>query len=505
MIGNIGNLTAPSGAGGINDMQPRVLAGEQRQRDIASQISQQEKNLAQAEADIKQAEREEEVNVIGAKAQAKQKEADDIRTRQTETKRKMAEFGDPEFHPTEENAVSLAQLFSLVATSGLLLGSSGKMSAMNSLAAMNGAMEGWQAGRADLYKKEVDKFNKETERRRRIREDLRQDLEDYMKLSAMDREAASMKQEEIIRKAGTSSIIGAYAAKGDAQAALNALKSAERIEKDILDRQLKAQEEQRKMLQEERRYQQQVRANQIAERRLQIAEQAAKDKRVGTDAVQFVAEVSGAKLKEKDAAEVLVGAKAIGHAYALKEMVAQHPEWVGRSGQIKQFFNRYIDSLKTGKPLPEDDPNLAKDKSGQEALIFAKDYASYLVEYERALAGGAKGFTVSFQNRFNKLMEQNQFNAEGFDSLMNQHIDEMSRNAIVKSPQKLNKKNITEMGIVINRDDPYAVKGYQRFEGGAAKQPQQQVARPKTDAEFNALPKGQLYIDPEDGKTYRKK
>lgn len=31
-----------------------------------------------------------------------------------------------------------------------------------------------------------------------------------------------------------------------------------------------------------------------------------------------------------------------------------------------------------------------------------------------------------------------------------------------------------------------------------------QVSRPRTDAEFNAIPKGGFYVDPEDGKTYRK-
>jgi hypothetical protein len=40
-------------------------------------------------------------------------------------------------------------------------------------------------------------------------------------------------------------------------------------------------------------------------------------------------------------------------------------------------------------------------------------------------------------------------------------------------------------------------------EGGAASSGS--VARPKTDAEFNALPRGTRYIDPDDGKEYRKK
>lgn len=40
---------------------------------------------------------------------------------------------------------------------------------------------------------------------------------------------------------------------------------------------------------------------------------------------------------------------------------------------------------------------------------------------------------------------------------------------------------------------------------GGAPAPTQQLARPKTQAEFEALPRGAVYIDPDDGKTYRKR
>ena len=164
-----------------------------------------------------------------------------------------------------------------------------------------------------------------------------------------------------------------------------------------------------------------------------------------------------------------MAALSVGHAYSLLGKVQAHPEWIGRSGQIQQFFNRYVDSLNNDKPLPADDPALLADKSGQEALVFAKDYASYLVNYERALAGGARGFTVQFQKRFNDLLNQNQFNASGFNNLMNQQIEEISRGAIAKSPEKLNKQNITNMGMTIYGDDPYAVKAYQGATQGAPK------------------------------------
>lgn len=227
---------------------------------------------------MKEAELDLEANLLGARAKSREQEASALKEKVGETKAKQAEFSDPEFHPTEENAQSLAQLFSLVATSGLLLGSSGKMSAMNSMAAMNGILEGWRTGRADLYKREVDKFNKETARRRQIREDLRQDLMDYMKLSAVDREAADLKQEEIIRKAGTSSIIGQYVAKQQAQNALKALDADLKIEQDIFNRQQKAREEERKIAAEQRRMQHEkfmenmrLRQTQAAERRAALA------------------------------------------------------------------------------------------------------------------------------------------------------------------------------------------------------------------------------------------
>ena len=279
MIGDVKDLTAPSGAGGITSMSPRMPV-EQREREIGGRIKKERDKLAQADAKMKEAEMQVEANIIGSRAQSREKQATDIRDKAEETKRKQAEFADVEFHPTEENAQSLAQLFSLVATSGLLLGSSGKMSAMNSLAAMNGMMEGWRSGRADLYKREVDKFNKEIDRRRRIREDLRQDLEDFIKLSATDREAADLKREEVIRKAGTSSIIGQYMLKSQAENALKTLEADLKIEQDIAKRQQDARmeerrmrEEKRKSLSEERRAKHQEFMERMTLARLRLAEE----------------------------------------------------------------------------------------------------------------------------------------------------------------------------------------------------------------------------------------
>jgi len=195
---------------------PDVLAEKQRVSDYEVQASAE---LERAKVD-KQAEQ--------AREQAKQSRelADNVRTKITETQAKEKEFPYPEFHPTKENAQSLGELFSLVSTMGIMLGSSGKMAAMNSLNAMNGMLSGWQKGRADLFKREKETFDKEFGRIKAIKDELRKDLADYMAVAPYDKEAAMYKVAEISAKAGTDSVIASLTKQGRAQAAMGVLDSA---------------------------------------------------------------------------------------------------------------------------------------------------------------------------------------------------------------------------------------------------------------------------------------
>jgi len=430
---------------------PQVFAEEKRVGDLQ----------AKAAGEMKQAELTQQANLASEQAKAATQTADKAKAYVDDTHKKEEDFPYPEFHTTKDNAESLAGLFSIVSTLGIMLGSSGKQSGLNAMGAMTGMMNGWQKGRSDLFKREKEEFDKEFNRIKTLRESLRKDLEDYMKVLPYDKEAAMYKASEISAKAGSDSIINAYVKNGQAINALKLLDSAGKMIQHQEDKNLQ----------------------------IQLAREKEKLRTKG-DLPSYIMETTGARLSEKDAAEVATAANAIGHAYALKEMVAQHPEWVGRKGQIGQFFNRYVDSLQSGKPLPADDVNLAKDKSGQDALVFAKDYAAYLVNYERAVAGGAKGFTVSFQNRFNKLLDQNQFSPTGFENLMNQHIDEITRIAAAKSPAKLNKQNLTAVGMDINKDDPYAVAGFNRFAGAKDAKSQVREFTSVEEAEKANLPAG---------------
>jgi hypothetical protein len=99
-------------------------------------------------------------------------------------------FSYPEFHPTQENAQSLATLFSLLGVVGFAMGGQGKMSAMNSLNAMTGMMKGWQQGRKDLFEREKVEFDKSMARTKAVLDDAYKDADRAYKTLAYNREEA---------------------------------------------------------------------------------------------------------------------------------------------------------------------------------------------------------------------------------------------------------------------------------------------------------------------------
>ena len=103
----------------------------------------------------------------------------------------------PKFEPSQENALSLGSLFSLVSTMGIMLGGSGKQSANNALNAMTGMLKGWQAGRKDVYDKELKLYEKEMKRIELERKNLQTKLERLATLRVADRDAAFALENEI--------------------------------------------------------------------------------------------------------------------------------------------------------------------------------------------------------------------------------------------------------------------------------------------------------------------
>jgi hypothetical protein len=199
-------------------------------------------NLAKSTADVEMAKMDVEAKKIGAQAQASKEFGDTTRKLYQEAENKELEYPRPEFHPTKENAESLGQLFSMVATFGLLVGNSGKLASQNALDAMTGMLKGWQTGRKDLYEREVREFDKEYKRIQDIRTDIQNKLQKAIQLASTDKETSNLLKQEVIALFGTNSVGGKLMAQGKDKAAFDLLTNTTNIDEKVKDREQRAQQ-----------------------------------------------------------------------------------------------------------------------------------------------------------------------------------------------------------------------------------------------------------------------
>jgi len=445
------------------------------QEPFISRKEELQKGLTEAEGDIAKA----------TQAQAETREAGKLKAQQgfgTAEKGAMQQYQQklqdepiPAFVPTKDNAQDLAGLFSLVNVIGMI---AGKGDARLALQSMNGMLEGYQKGRGDLYKKEATEFDKNFKSMIKKHEEFRKEMEDAIKLATTDKEAGMQAAELAAVKAG-SDIVRAQLRKGDL---VGAYKLVDETQKGVGEA-VKAESQIREK---------------AADRANAVKVAGARAGAGISDLGSYIQKFTGSAVSKKDAPEIMTAANAVGDAYAIKQVVAEHPEWVGRTGQIKNFFNRTIESINAGEPPPSDE--------GQPELVFAKRYAEYLVNYERALAGGARGFTVAFQKRFNALLDQNQFNATGMDNLMNEQIRTITSKAAEKSPT-VNRQNLTQMAydLKTRAEDQDAVKGMATSFGGQAAPAPSAGQNVQQDAikRFGKYEPEKYDYGYEDGKFYR--
>jgi hypothetical protein len=187
---------------------------------------------------------EAKVGAETAKAEAefgeKRKALEDIsakdKAKYEEVKSQMKEI--PEFKPTQENAFDIGAVFSMIATMGVALGGSGKLSGLNAMNAMGGMLKGYQQGRKDLFAKEQAIFDKELQSLKAHNDALLKDLEVYQKLSATDKEAAMAKAAEISAK--NPGVIKSLIESGRADVALDIAKANTKLQSDIIEKSISA-------------------------------------------------------------------------------------------------------------------------------------------------------------------------------------------------------------------------------------------------------------------------
>lgn len=394
---------APPGKGRVGFKEAMGISGP-----FMTRKAELQPEIAKADADIAKAQQEQKEIKSTGELSAQMRFGQQQESAMQGYQEKLEKEPLPAFIPSKDNAQDIAGLFGVISVISMLVGGGGKMSGQLALGNMNGMMEGYRKGREDLYKKERTEFDKNFKAMMQKHTEFRQEMEDAVKLAVTNKEEGMRAAELAAAKAG-SDIVKAQLRKGDLVGAYNLVKESQAGAEHALQMEQKARAE------EEAVKARREAAKQANELKIALAGvKAAKPGKDYSSVSELVQDKTGAKLKDKDAEQVAIAANALGDASAIKQIVKDHPEWVGRTGQIKNFFNRTLDSINLGTPAPDD--------AGQPELIFAKRYAEYLANYERALAGGARGFTVYFQRRFNQLLEQNQFNAAGMENLMDEQM-----------------------------------------------------------------------------------
>ncbi len=213
-----------SGALNLNmDNLPKTSQGVFQERmKIAPQLGAATAGLESAKMGV-------ENEVLAGRAQEQERYGQNVAAGMDKFQEDKRNWPLPEFHPTQENAQSIGELFSLVATFGVLMGASGKGSAQAAMGSMTGMLDGWKKGRKDLYERELKEFDKNFQRMKAVHEDMRKDFEDYLKLAVNDRDAASLKLEAMIRKAGSSSIAAKLLTTGQLQQYDNLLQNGYKL------------------------------------------------------------------------------------------------------------------------------------------------------------------------------------------------------------------------------------------------------------------------------------
>lgn len=178
----------------IKTTEGEILSGQQRQKEIAAE----------------------------GKMEVERKAAQDITGAQERLQQKMQAEPLPAFVPTQDNFRDIAGLFSLIGVVGMVAGKSSGLAAMN---AMNGMVEGYRAGRSDLYRREREIFDKNFKTMLQKHAEFRKEMDDAVKLAQTNRQAGLQAAELASVKAG-SPIVLAQIKAGDLMGAMQTVDDA---------------------------------------------------------------------------------------------------------------------------------------------------------------------------------------------------------------------------------------------------------------------------------------
>ena len=446
------------------------------QEELTNAVSQAEKDVGMADIQVERAKREETTRDLESQAKFAQEEAAKLRDlpERQAMKKKREEFGNFKFVPTKENADDLATLFSLVSVIGMAIGGGGKQNAQQAMSAMNGMLEGHQKGRADLYKQQQIEFDKNFKAMQAAVQSAEKEYEEAVRMNMVDKEAGEIARKMALAKLH-SPMLKAMEDRLGPLAVLNTLKelktSSVKNATDLVNN-----------LQDKADTRQDAK-----DRQRQTMEQAELLARIRAGSTTGTGLKPGAKVTEAYVADNQLKTDI---QDILKDLKT-NPSLVNdlKKYRVEAFLTeegKVLNQLVSGD-IP---PNL------RQFLTKVRDVRNnyYLNISGKAVTGGEA------LRSYGTVPQPGDNAAQMIDKLSGMSNRVSQAISIKQQLYGLPSLNLNAGGatsLVPNED-------YSRdTEGGAAGSGS--VARPKTDAEFNALPRGTRYIDPDDGKEYRKK
>jgi ribosomal protein L3 len=476
-------------------MTPKLSAGAKYEKAIAQPLEElagtrQEK----AEFDVTQKE-----DVTRREAERGKKKAEVSRAEVQEIKaspeftglRKLEEETmDKAFIPTKDTAVDIASLYSLVNVIGMSIGTGGKQNAMQAMHAMNGMLEGYQKGRADLYKREKDIFDTSMKTLKTKTDILQRRLKEIADLASKNAAAADQEADVLFAEQGAD-FLKKYKEKFGLPATVKFWEDVVKAKGEATKLTLREEETARKEAANERRHRETIAAQAARERlRMSHQEKARELKAVAKPAsatneryANTVYRASNEVLRSLELVEqigISTGGGALGTV-------------VGK-GTIPSEVQRYIGQLMT----EEQQRNYNTAMSG------------IALELAYVLGGGYKP-DVTTVSKLETLLSVGPNDTPANAAYKFADVTAKLKAAIEVSPaytedQKRTKEMITA------KMDRYASpeEVFNRVYGNAGRTEEPvvrsgKVYEPQTDADFSSVPGGELYKDPADGKIYRKR
>ena len=174
---------------------PEGMIGPAEVGPVLSELGSAESEAAlavgQRDIDIEQAKREEKATEARMKAENLATFSEEVKAMPERKTLEQArqEMSSMAFVPTKDTATDLAAMFSLINIVGMLVG---KSDAQRSMFAMNGMLEGYQKGRADLYKREQIEFDKNFKAMQAKVATLEKALTEAMEVKKYDKEKGDL-------------------------------------------------------------------------------------------------------------------------------------------------------------------------------------------------------------------------------------------------------------------------------------------------------------------------